>query len=179
MVRKGRIVPDKNSTSGASRARIIEVVMVFAVVGALVADLQLSGLTMNSRAWPLIILGLMAVVALSMLPGALARNSSSGVSGDTVSEKPDTDGQVATESPAKRYGMMAVYSAFIISLPYLGFLVATLIFVPIASRLLGMPSTMKHILFSLVAAVSIYLLFGVAFGVPLPEGFATGMNRWL
>lgn len=154
----------------ANRALIAEILVVLGAVGILLYDLNSSGLTTNSTQWPTILLVLMGVTALMLLIPV----RSAGADEDTARNAPRREAAEST----RRYCMMAIYAAYVLALPYLGFALATLLFVPIAARLLGMPLTLTQVTIAIATAVGVYLLFQVAFNVPLPEGPLNFQPHW-
>lgn len=159
-------MPDGPGTLAANRGLFAEVVFVLAAVGALAFELQNSGLTVQSRMWPLIILGFMALTAVLLLVSALLAGPPD--SSQETAEEPSS--QAGRDRPLNRYKMMVAYAALVLLLPHLGFALTTMIFVPVASLLLDMPLRLKYIALSLAVALGIHMLFSEAFSVPLPEG---------
>lgn len=158
------------------RRLLAEAAVALAIIGMLTLNLQRSGLTMNSRMWPLVILGAMGAVALTLMASAFSgRNSVPD--GDVGVQDPAVPGE--RELPFHRYGMMAAYAALILVLPYIGFALSTVVFVPVAARILGMPLRAKPVALALVTGLAIYLLFTFAFHVPLPKGVAGHLGRWI
>ncbi|MGD9866744.1 MAG: tripartite tricarboxylate transporter TctB family protein [Hyphomicrobiales bacterium] len=154
----------------ANRALIAEILVVLVAVGILLRDLSVSGLTINSTLWPTILLVLMGITALLLL--IPVKGAEAGQ--DTVEK---ASGREVDES-RRRYCMMAIYAVYVLALPFLGFGLATLLFIPVTARLLGMPLTLAQIAVALATAVGVYLLFQVVFNVPLPAGPLNFHIRW-
>jgi len=148
-------------TVSANRRLIIESLVVLVLTGLLLYNLETGSLSFNSRIWPLVILIPMGLIAVSILMSVFVGN-------DPVPPAPVDD--EIRDAPIRRYSMMVLYSVYILALPYLGFALVTILFVPVASKILGMQLRLSCIAQSVVVAVVIYFLFAVAFKVPLPEG---------
>jgi putative tricarboxylic transport membrane protein len=91
-------------------------------------------------------------------------------------------GRAAASSPPARYGAVvvafAVFAAYVISLPYVGFRVATLAFLVVMQAVLDRPTNKRRwILVAVVAMVATaitYYLFDGYLKVLLPRGRWTG-----
>lgn len=159
-------VRDWLSPVRAKASLLVEYSLVLAAAGLLAMNIETSGVTLNGRMWPLVVLVLLGLIASLLLLITLLAPAPGDPDG-TAGAPGENDGR---GRPGRRYAMMAVYAGFVVLLPSLGFALATAAFVPVAARMLGMPPRIKHIALSLCIAIAIYLLFSAVFSIPLPEG---------
>lgn len=153
-----------------NRRLVVEAIVALAIVGGLTLNLQMGGTSFNSRVWPLVLLALMAVVAAVLfLSGLLGggRRSGEAVSGATDVER-----------SWRRHGIIVAYTILVLTLPSAGFALTTLVFVPLAACVLGMPRRAKSFAIALALAIGIYLMFTVVFDVPLPHGVTGAVTHW-
>ena len=74
-----------------------------------------------------------------------------------------------TKDP-KRFAMLILsLVAYVWAMPYLGFVVSTLLFLVITMRAMGYENLPKSLVIALGITASVYLLFKVGFDIPLPE----------
>jgi len=74
-----------------------------------------------------------------------------------------------TKDP-KRFAMLILsLVAYVWAMPYLGFVMSTLLFLVITMRAMGYEILPKSLVIALGITASVYLLFKVGFDIPLPE----------
>jgi len=67
--------------------------------------------------------------------------------------------------------MVAIFCGWLISLPWLGFIIATFFATLAFAKIMGLEGWLRPVLLSLGGAVFIYLLFDIWFYSDLPRGF--------
>lgn len=109
--------------------------------------------------WPLLLGGSLCLLALIL---AFA---------NTVRRKENEAKTIALTLPANGlvYLLMLLSAMFCVVLYVLGFVIASLLFVPCCMRLMGARDSKKMILTSVLLVGTIYVLFGVLLKTPLPE----------
>ena len=74
-----------------------------------------------------------------------------------------------TKNPGKFFMLILSLIAYVFMMEYVGFIVATLIFLPFTMRVMGYKNLLKSVVISVVITAAIYLLFQVGFEIQLPE----------
>jgi len=98
-----------------------------------------------------IVLGITAVIELVM----------SIISNPTVIE--------FTKDPFRFISLILLLIAYVWSMEYIGFILATLLFLPSTMKMMGYKSLIKSLLISAGITLFVYLLFQVGFEILLPE----------
>lgn len=127
----------------------------------------------STRTWPLLVLSLIMVVAAFQVAIALwlvGRDRAMQAAAPPQDEWP---------YPRRRYALMAAFAVYVLALPHLGYAVASALFVPLGGTILGMSLTARNVALGVAMAVGAYLLFVVAFEVPMPDGLLPPPRRWL
>ncbi|HEU5037751.1 MAG TPA: tripartite tricarboxylate transporter TctB family protein [Nocardioides sp.] len=131
------------------------------------------------RAYPLLILLLLALGTLLLVAQALVRWRATSVADRTSA---DAGEGVSTQSTRRRYVVLRLAAVVVVTLAYLqmmellGFLVATAIYLAVETVLIGGVDRYRGrrawvpVVFGCVAALAIYLVFGRSLGVLLPHG---------
>jgi MFS superfamily sulfate permease-like transporter len=151
----------------ALRSVAAEMALILAAAAVLLHQLYDRPLMFASRIWPTVILALVVAVAVGVLVRSLvqARRRSGPASPDAPSAAiPGFD------LPLRRYGLMAGYVVYVLALPFLGFALATLVFLVGAALTLDGPLRPKPMAAVVAAAAATYWIFAVLFKVPLPKG---------
>lgn len=143
------------------RARVYESAVVLIGAAILFNELD-STKSIHSRLWPLLIVGSMCAVTLLSFFNAVFFSREKVARTEKSSDDQEGYG---------RYLLMALYSSYIISVPWLGFLLATVMFIPLAGWVLRMPMRLLNISIAVIIGLSVYLLFEIGFNIPLPSGF--------
>ena len=157
----------------APQVRLLwEMLATLAVASLFLRDLYSRPLIESTRTWPLLILGLIVLVAGIQLGVALwhvgrARTLQAGA-----------PPQHEWPYPYRRYALMAAFAVYVLALPHLGYAVASAIFIPVGGAILGMSLTARNVALGVAMAVGAYLLFVVAFEVPMPDGLLPPPRRW-
>ncbi len=86
-----------------------------------------------------------------------------GLSGHEPDEAPSVDGRVAA-------GSMFAFFAYLSVLEPVGYVLATVAFITIESRLLGSRAWLRDLVVSVCITVSIYAVFNLILGIRLPAG---------
>lgn len=74
-----------------------------------------------------------------------------------------------THNPKKFIFLIVSLFSYVFILDYLGFVISTMIFLPITMNLMGYKSVIKSILIAAGITATVYLLFQVGFEILLPE----------
>lgn len=74
-----------------------------------------------------------------------------------------------TKNPKKFILLMISLIVYVWIMKYIGFIVATLVFLPITMQLMGYKSIIKSVIISIGITFFVYLLFEVGFEILLPE----------
>jgi len=74
-----------------------------------------------------------------------------------------------TKNPTKFILLILALVGYVWIMEYIGFIVATLIFLPITMRIMGYKSIVKSLIISIGITLFVYLLFQVGFEILLPE----------
>ena len=74
-----------------------------------------------------------------------------------------------TKNPSRFFMLILSLIAYVFMMEYVGFIVATLIFLPFTMRVMGYKNLLKSVVISVVITAAIYLLFQVGFEILLPE----------
>jgi hypothetical protein len=150
-----------------------EMLAALVVAGLFLRELYSRPLIDSTRTWPLLVLVFIMVVAGLQVAAALwhlRRDRIVQGVGPSQEEWPH---------PGRRYALMAAFAAYVLALPHLGYAVASALFIPVGGAILGMPLTIRNIALGVAMAAGAYLLFVVAFEVPMPDGLLTPPHRWL
>ena len=152
---------------------LLEMLAALVVGGLFLSELYSRPLIESTRTWPLLVLVLVVTVAGSQVAAALWH-----LRGDRTAQEAGPP-QAEWRHPGRRYALMAAFAAYVLALPHLGYAVASMLFMPVGGVILGMPLTIRNIALGVAIAVSAYLVFVVAFEVPMPDGLLTPPHRWL
>lgn len=76
---------------------------------------------------------------------------------------------VFTKNPMKFGGLILLLIAYVWSMEFIGFVLATLLFLPATMRMMGYKSWVKSLMISAGITLFVYLLFQVGFEILLPE----------
>lgn len=74
-----------------------------------------------------------------------------------------------TKNPSKFFMLILSLVGYVWIMEYVGFVIATLIFLPVTMRVMGYKSLVKSIVISMAITGGVYLLFQVGFEILLPE----------
>lgn len=74
-----------------------------------------------------------------------------------------------TKNPRKFISLILALVGYVWSMEYIGFILATLLFLPITFRIMGYRSSVKSVVISAGITLFVYLLFQVGFEILLPE----------
>ncbi len=74
-----------------------------------------------------------------------------------------------TKNPTKFILLIISLVGYVWIMEYIGFIVATLIFLPITMRIMGYKNMLKSLIISIGITLFVYLLFQVGFEILLPE----------
>jgi len=74
-----------------------------------------------------------------------------------------------TKNPSKFTLLIISLIGYVWIMEYIGFIIATLIFLPITMKMMGYKSILKAIIISIGITLFVYLLFEVGFEILLPE----------
>jgi len=74
-----------------------------------------------------------------------------------------------TKDPKKFAFLVVCLVLYVWSMPYIGFVISTLIFLPVTMRAMGYTNLVRSLIISVAITGSVYLLFRVGFDIPLPE----------
>jgi len=74
-----------------------------------------------------------------------------------------------TKSPKKFLSLIVSLAVYVFAMEYIGFIIATLIFLPITMRLMGYNKFIRSLIVSVGVTLFVYLLFEVGFEILLPE----------
>ncbi|PHR68904.1 MAG: hypothetical protein COA66_15935 [Arcobacter sp.] len=74
-----------------------------------------------------------------------------------------------TKSPKRFLSLIVSLSVYVFSMEYIGFIISTLIFLPITMRLMDYNKFIKSLIISIGITLFVYLLFEVGFEIILPE----------
>lgn len=84
-----------------------------------------------------------------------------------------------TKNPRKFISLILALIGYVWSMEYIGFVFATLLFLPITFRLMGYRSILKSFLISVGITLFVYMLFQVGFEILLPEPtLLEGVESW-
>lgn len=87
-------------------------------------------------------------------------------------EPSEGESKIFEKRQAVRFiAMVATFCGWLVSLPWLGFIVATLFATLAFAKIMGLEGWLKPVLLSIGGSVFIYLLFDVWFYSDLPRGF--------
>jgi len=82
----------------------------------------------------------------------------------------ETEKMTIAKVPMRFWGLFVLLLAYSVSLPYLGFYLASALFLPLAMLLLGAKKPLSICLTSAGVLMFVYLVFAKLLEVPLPEG---------
>jgi hypothetical protein len=143
------------------------------VAGIFLRELYSRSMIDSTRTWPLLVLVLIIVVAGLQVGAALVH----------LNRGPGLEAEASLREewphPGRRYALMAAFAIYVLALPYLGYAVASALFIPVGGAILGMPLNARNVALGVAMAVGAYLLFAVAFQVPMPDGPLPPPRRWL
>jgi len=74
-----------------------------------------------------------------------------------------------TKSPLKFISLILLLIGYVWSMEYVGFILATLVFLPATMKMMGYESLVKSLIISAGITLFVYLLFQVGFEILLPE----------
>lgn len=74
-----------------------------------------------------------------------------------------------TKSPKKLLALIVSLVIYVFTMEYIGFIITTLIFLPITMRLMSYEKFIKSIFISIGITMFVYILFEVGFEILLPE----------
>jgi len=74
-----------------------------------------------------------------------------------------------TKSPKKFLSLIVSLAVYVFAMEYIGFIIATLIFLPITMRQMGYNKFIRSLIVSVGITLFVYLLFEVGFEILLPE----------
>jgi len=74
-----------------------------------------------------------------------------------------------TKSPKRFLSLIVSLAVYVFAMEYIGFIIATLIFLPITMRLMGYNKFIRSLIVSVGVTLFVYLLFEVGFEILLPE----------
>jgi len=84
-----------------------------------------------------------------------------------------------TKSPKKFILLIIALIGYVWIMEYIGFILATLVFLPITMQIMGYKSIVKSIIISIGITLFVYLLFEVGFEILLPEPtIFEGVEEW-
>lgn len=128
--------------------------------------------TVDSAAWPTIILVFMLIMAILLIINTLVKGAKdNGTTEEEEEEKfqiPVNEGNVLVRY--RHLFLIASIVVYLTLLPILGFLIVTPLFFVFLCWLLGMKHWLKVILFTLVSNLVIFGLFIHLLGIPFPRG---------
>lgn len=126
----------------------------------------------SAGVFPMACAGLMVLTGLINLLRALRTPPAPGLG---------TDGPPADQRPRvlprALIGLGACLTAYLLALEPLGFLVASLLFLVVAMRVLGSRRLLRNVLVSVLVVALVFLIFRTVFSVVLPAG--TLVAPWL
>jgi len=74
-----------------------------------------------------------------------------------------------TKNPSKFILLIISLIGYVWIMEYIGFIIATLLFLPVTMKIMGYKSTFKALIISIGITLFVYLLFQVGFEILLPE----------
>lgn len=74
-----------------------------------------------------------------------------------------------TKNPGKFFLLILSLVGYVWIMEYVGFIIATLVFLPVTMRVMGYKNLVKSIVISMAITGGVYLLFQVGFEILLPE----------
>jgi len=74
-----------------------------------------------------------------------------------------------TKDPLKFVSLILFLIGYVWAMEYIGFILATLLFLPMTMKIMGYPSLLKSLIISAGITLFVYLLFQVGFEILLPE----------
>ena len=74
-----------------------------------------------------------------------------------------------TKSPKKFLSLIVSLSVYVFAMEYIGFVIATLIFLPVTMKLMNYNKLVSSLIASVGITLFVYLLFEVGFEILLPE----------
>lgn len=74
-----------------------------------------------------------------------------------------------TQNPKKFFLLIILLIVYIIIMEYFGFIISTLIFLPLTMKAMGYDKLILSLVYSTFIIVFVYLLFVQVFEIPLPE----------
>lgn len=76
---------------------------------------------------------------------------------------------VFTQNPKRFFFLTILLIIYIILMEYFGFIIASLVFLPLTMRAMGYEKTVLSLIYSILIIAFVYLLFAQVFEIPLPE----------
>jgi hypothetical protein len=150
-------MPDRRITTEA--ATLVEYAAIAVVAGIIFSELLRSSISFSSKVWPYVILALIGLVLLA-----------SGATLIVGRSQAESSESLVLDAPERRWALIAAYVAYVVLLPYLGFLAATAAFMVGAALAYGCGLRPVPLVLALATATAIYVTFVLGFGVPLPSG---------
>lgn len=123
--------------------------------------------TMSTGAWPRFVLVILALLSVAMIVQSLIRPPKSATA-DAPAELPAT-----TVSHRNALICFGLFAAFLVSMHWLGMLIAGILFVFVMQEMMGlrdMKSRLVHMAIAVVAVGGMWSVFTFALRVILPEG---------
>ncbi len=74
-----------------------------------------------------------------------------------------------TKDPRRFFALIILLIAYVWGMEYIGFILATLLFLPVTMRMMGYRNWVKSLIISAAITLFVYLLFQVGFEILLPE----------
>jgi putative tricarboxylic transport membrane protein len=109
------------------------------------------------------------VVSIGLIGLALAFLARTTLAPDAELGRKAAEEAAATHWPTPTL-LAALFVAYVLLLEPLGFVIATVLFVPLAARLLGSRASVRDAVVGAVIGVGMYIAFTEYLGVPLPAG---------
>lgn len=123
--------------------------------------------------WPSVILGLMLILSLLLLIKTYRSHQQVGADQEVKEEQ----GEHVTSRSYRHWLVLGISVLYFFLMPYIGFVVATPLYLIAVARLLGMTGWLKIICLSIICSAFFIYLFAITLMLPLPRGL--GLFRTL